>query len=354
MKSKLKKILSALLIFGVPVVVLIIAVNSGDLPQAMRVLRNANWGYICAGVACLFGFYVLGGISLMSSLKCQGIHQSFKEAFICSVSGEFYSNITPGASGGQPMKIYRMHKGGIPVGAATAATVAQFIAIQLMATVLTTTLGIIYWPFLYEQVNVNMPILIVGYSLNTLAALGVLFLSLFRKPVHFAINLVVKLCTALHIFKNPEEKRATFIHSANTFYDSMHLVLRRKGEIFRQLFICGVQLICSMSIVYFVNRSLGFKEHAFWLIVMMALMEYMSAAYAPMPGASGAREGVFSLYFWRIFPEASLLVGLLIWRFISFYLSLLVGVIVVTLDSLHRNKKISLEIPEESLHIMQE
>ena len=61
------------------------------------------------------------------------------------------------------------------------------------------------------------------------------------------------------------------------------------------------------------------------------------AAYTPLPGASGAQEGVFSLYFQSLLPGDLMLSGLLAWRFITYYLVLIVGFFVTT--GLGFNKK---------------
>ena len=55
----------------------------------------------------------------------------------------------------------------------------------------------------------------------------------------------------------------------------------------------------------------------------------MSASYTPLPGASGAQEGGFLLYFRGIFKDGTIGLALLIWRFFTYYLFLIVGVFMV-------------------------
>ena len=51
-------------------------------------------------------------------------------------------------------------------------------------------------------------------------------------------------------------------------------------------------------------------------------------------GASGAQEGGFAVLFRGIFPDAQLFVALLIWRFSTYYLSILAGAALTVAENL--------------------
>lgn len=61
-------------------------------------------------------------------------------------------------------------------------------------------------------------------------------------------------------------------------------------------------------------------------LLAVALMLFVSASYTPLPGASGAQEGGFLLYYQGIFAGGTLRLALLVWRFFTYYLYLLVGI----------------------------
>ena len=60
----------------------------------------------------------------------------------------------------------------------------------------------------------------------------------------------------------------------------------------------------------------------------------MSASYTPLPGASGAQEGGFVVYFGKIFLNGTIGMALLTWRFFTFYIFLSVGVGTVLLEKI--------------------
>ena len=53
----------------------------------------------------------------------------------------------------------------------------------------------------------------------------------------------------------------------------------------------------------------------------------------PLPGGSGAQEGGFYLFFQQAFPAGTLVGALLLWRFMTYYLSIIIGFTGVLLDS---------------------
>ena len=64
-------------------------------------------------------------------------------------------------------------------------------------------------------------------------------------------------------------------------------------------------------------------------MLTLSFLLFVSASYTPLPGASGAQEGGFLLYFRGIFTGGTVGLALLAWRFFTYYLFLITGVIVV-------------------------
>ena len=74
-------------------------------------------------------------------------------------------------------------------------------------------------------------------------------------------------------------------------------------------------------------------------IITLDVLEYTAAAYTPLPGASGAQEVMFAQAFGGVFGENTFPAQLL-WRFFTFYISLIIGLIVVTADGLRSGKSL--------------
>ena len=74
----------------------------------------------------------------------------------------------------------------------------------------------------------------------------------------------------------------------------------------------------------------------------MSSLLFTSAGYTPLPGASGAQEGFFSLFFSPMCPSAGVIFpALLLWRFFTYYITLIVGGITSVFSSaiVHKGQK---------------
>ena len=105
---KLKKLLTPAFILLTLAAVLFIGARSGDFPASLRAMLAIPPGYILLCVACTFGAILMQSVSLDSALRRLGHRLPFGRLFGISILSEFYSYITPGASGGQPMQVYQI------------------------------------------------------------------------------------------------------------------------------------------------------------------------------------------------------------------------------------------------------
>ncbi|WRK55782.1 hypothetical protein SD457_05395 [Coprobacillaceae bacterium CR2/5/TPMF4] len=55
---------------------------------------------------------------------------------------------------------------------------------------------------------------------------------------------------------------------------------------------------------------------------------YMITAFVPIPGASGGSEGVYYMLFSPILGSVGTPTSMLIWRFMTYYLGLILGAVV--------------------------
>ena len=75
----------------------------------------------------------------------------------------------------------------------------------------------------------------------------------------------------------------------------------------------------------YLGGSVNLWEGIVLWVLFIAYLLYMSAGYNPLPGASGAQEGGFLIFYRGIFAPGQISMAMLVWRFVSYYLSLLAG-----------------------------
>ena len=325
MKKRLGTLLNFLLIFGTLAVVLLVGIRGDEFSQAMEALRSIGFRWVALCTAAYLLFTASDALSLWYFLRRQGCRVPFAYMMFVANAGLYYSNITPGASGGQPMQIYYLHKKGVPLGLASSALMVRFFSFQAMLSVIATVLWISHGPFIAQQVGSYMWILIVGYVYNAVLVTFLMLVAFKKGIVRFFIRLFVSAGSRLHIVKDAAASTKKWEAALDTFNESIALMTRRPGEMLLQLLMGGAQLLFQMVILYFIYLALGLKDASCGQVIAMDVMEYISAAYMPTPGASGAQEVTFTLYFGSIFPEGIRLAALLLWRFFTYYLSLIIG-----------------------------
>ena len=95
-----------------------------------------------------------------------------------------------------------------------------------------------------------------------------------------------------------------------------------------------IQLSCFFSIPYFVYRSFGLNTASWLDMTLVGAFLQVMVSYFPTPGASGASEGAFYVFYPIFFPKPFIFIAMLMWRILSYYLNIGVGVLLVFLDGI--------------------
>lgn len=327
MKFGTKKLLYLAFILLTLAVVLYIGVKNGDLPASLKAIMGIPPIYAVLCLGCTFGHLVLEALSNRSALKKLGYPMSFKRLYGICLLGKFYSYITPGASGGQPMQVYQFYRDRTPVGVATAALTIHFHAYQFSLLAFDVVFYCLYHGFAVGHIGTNLPFLVFGFLFNLMLLVGSLMIAFYQRPIRFLLK---KLGGLLRRFKisDPERLLSGATGLADGYFDSMRALASDPAEMGRQLLFGAVRLVVNMSAMVFIYRGLGQTAAGYWQIIAMSCWQFTSAGYVPLPGASGAQEGLFGLYYRALLPGSLLLSGLLAWRFVTYYLVLIVGFIV--------------------------
>ena len=322
--SKKSKILYVAFILAVLAAVIFIGARNGDFAASLRAMTGIPRRYTLLCVLCVAGGIVMQALSAASALRRTGRALPFPRTLYVSLLGEFYSFITPGASGGQPMQIYYMRRAGVPVADATGALLIHYVCYHAALLTMDVALGLLYRPFIAEQVGANFVFLVIGFLFNLGLLTTALMLSFYQRPIRFLLRQITRLMSKLRL-GDPERLQEKFSASADSFYTGMRLTLKHRGELTRQVLFAVGRILCITSAFYFVCRGLGQGGPGYGRLIALGAMQCTSADYTPLPGASGAQEGIFSLYFGKLLPGDLLLSGLLAWRFITYYLVLIAG-----------------------------
>ena len=174
----------------------------------------------------------------------------------------------------------------------------------------------------------------MGYVVNFFSVGMVALMAISRRAVRWVIDKCIRLGVRVRLCKDPDASRRKWENHCESFLSSVHLVIRHPRDVLIQFLIALGQLMSLMLTIIAIYNAFGLSGATVGELLTMGVLLYIGASYTPLPGASGAQEGGFAVLFRGIFPDAQLFVALLIWRFSTYYLSILAGAAMTVVENL--------------------
>lgn len=333
-KGFIRKLLFILL----PLIALVvIALLDPDAAKLGSVLRQINILWLFCALGAMLLYFLFDNLTYLMVCNIMQFPQRFFDGLLTTMYGFFYHAVTPFASGGQPMQVLQMHKRGINVGLATPALIMKFLAYQIAVT---TVCIIAYAYFGMKHLGERPAILVlslIGFVIY-LSSIVLVALILFKTSWVFNIgNRLIKFIGRLFFKNNPSMVAKAMESFKKVIADYSHAVSiaqKYKSEMGLIVLTSLIQAFAYFSIPYFIYRGLGLSEYGIMYITLLQGLLYVAVSFFPLPGASVASEGGFYLMFEGLFPSATLFAAALIWRFITFYIEIILGYVAVLIDGL--------------------
>lgn len=324
-QGKWGRIISIAVILLSLAMVLTIVFANPELANAWDVLFTLDKGWLLAAALCYAGHVYSEGAGLFAFLRMEGYRVKLSTATHFSFAGMYYANITPSSTGGQPMQVYFMTQRKIPGGVATSALTARYFFNQLALVALTAVMWLTNRDFVAAQLGHVAGFVILGCVVNFACVPIILAIMLNRPLVERAARWCIGFAAKRRWCRNPEKWESKAMESIEHFHSSLMHLAGRPGHLLIQLAVSVAEMTLLMLVPLMVYKALGLSGTPWQHIVTVAFMLFVSASYTPLPGASGAQEGGFLVYFAGIYPAGTISVALLVWRFMTYYLCLLLG-----------------------------
>ena len=334
MSPKVKKILSALFILLSVSAVIIIAFSNQELGDAWGAISRLDIRWLAGIFLCWVCYALFEAMGTWAYLKRQGFSIHLPRVLGVTLIGFYYSNITPSAAGGQPMQVNSLRKAGIPVGYGTMAVTIRFITNQTVVSVLALVLFLLNRSFVYQQLEGAIWFVRIGWLINFAAVPLVLLAAFKRNWIQRLAELLIGWLEKIHLVRNKDITISKVTEVLDTYHTALLDLMHSPGQILLQFACSAASLLGLLSSVIFVYHAFGMKGTPWYQLLTLSTLLFVSASYTPLPGASGAQEGGFLLYFKGIFKDGTIGLALLIWRFFTYYLFLIVGVFTIILEKI--------------------
>lgn len=275
-------------------------------------------------------FWTLSVVFESFVLKLSGVYGDLQriklgDALEIVLLGRFFNSVTPFATGGQPAQVYYMSvKKHFGLAESTGILVVKFLVYQVTITIYGMFVLVWAYPIAKRYVQHLASLSFIGFTVNSFVVFLIFFFSLNERVGLGLLRFIVKILSFFKVIKETNDIESRMVTEVRKFRDVFKSVLKFPVRTVFMGILVLAQYISLMILPYFAYRALGFQGESPWKIVGMQSILTLFVAFIPTPGSSGAQEGAFYLFYKSIFSD-SIAAGLIVWRFFSFYLNIIVG-----------------------------
>jgi len=317
---------NGIILLVITIIVLFFVIKD-DFYNIINALSKANIIFIIVGIGFTISYWFFKSLALHNIVKEYKekikVRQIFKQITIT----QFFNGITPFASGGQPMQVYMLGKSGIKFTHSTNIIVQDFILYQMALITHGVIAVFLNWKFQFIESNPLLRNLtIIGFLINILVGLGLLFVSFSTKFNKFVVNKVIVLFSKFKLVKNKQKTINSWKIKLKEFNDSAVILRNKKSLILKGYIYNIIGLTCYYLTPLFVIYSLGFGDNI-TILATYVCCAYVSVigAFVPIPGGSGGIEYSFLQFFGNFVKGSGLSAVLIVWRSITYYLAIIIG-----------------------------
>lgn len=335
-----------LIVFFVLINVIVIAVTAfsefGNSQNAAKLTEvHINWWYLIPAVLCFVVAITMEIYKYILMMREMSKKTNFDTKLAAKVArrtvllGRYYDNITPAAIGGQPFQIYYMRKNSkLPSGVSTSIPIFGMISGQIGFIIIAILC------FLFGSLSINNAVLIgtacFGLIFYAFWPVVVMIATFLPKATTELISIIVNFLAKIHIVKNRKKTTEKVEFEVNEYARTVRIILKTKGLFLKTVSLSVLFHTLVSMIPFFVLTAFGGAVD--FLPCFVTTVAVTSAVYfVPTPGNAGAAEGTFFVVFSAL-SQGYVFWAMLVWRFFSYYVYILMGPIIYFRMHLERKR----------------
>ena len=325
-KVSRKYIINLLLILGLTGFALWFALKD-DYVQVLEVLANVSIIGIIAIILFSLAYNLLIGCILTLLARQYKADYKLSQGIVNAFVGSFFSGITPSASGGQFGQVYVFKKQGINMSDAASLLWLDFVVYQTVLMLYAAILMLLKFGYYYAHYSFLFGLIFIGFLIN-FSVIGALWtMAKFPKIYVKLSRHVVALLYKMKIVKDKEKTLDTWGKQLANFTIEINRNRNNKPLIIKIVLINILRLTVFFSLPYLIGLMMHVPASDMPLLDVIALSSFvtMSNSFFPVPGASGGTEMMFVQIFSILISSKFASSIMIIWRFATYHLVLLIG-----------------------------
>lgn len=306
-----------------------------------EVIMASDWRFALVTLAVMLSIFICLWFEYAVVLKTTTGKFSLKTSLKVAFLGKFYDNITPFATGGQPMQIYYLNKKGYNGGVSSAVILIRYFAWMFSWILLDTVFMAVFVKVLDGQPSRFLLLIAgwIGLGINAMLPLLLILFVVMPRMSRAITGWVINIGHKIKIVKDKDKMMERVDKIVDDFRSSFRIMSRRPFMFIALILLCVVEIFLFYAFPYFVMEmfaglSVGGIDVMF---TVMALNVYatLSASVVPTPGNSGAIEGLVTAAFSQI-AGSVLLWTVFFWRFGIYYIYIIIGICITIFEFIRK------------------
>ncbi len=321
-------LINVLIVLGLSgIVVYFIFRNDADL--ILETIHNINPYWLIFIVFLVLLGQLLQGLVLTLLTRLSNKNYPLKFGVINSLIASFVSGITPSSTGGQIAQIYAYKKQGVHISDSVSILWMDFIIFQTTICLVTIVLFAFKFLYFFNTFSNYFIFALLGLLMNIVIIFGLYAIIKFPKFYTFITTKLLKLGAKLKVVKDEEQAVNSLNDKIERFQIEVEKLKKHKALILKCSILHTIRFIVLFSIPYFCFLAVNYEVSPTKIIDAIALASFVSMlnTFFPMPGASGGTEFTYILMFSTIFNSLYVKVTVIIWRFLTYYFVMFLGMI---------------------------
>ena len=307
----------------ISIITLLIVFGFSDFSKTVNYIARATLAWLLVALLMTILTWTFEALTIMVFSRESGLKVRFSYLFKITLIGRFFAAITPFYTGGQPAQVAYMTKDKHSAGKATSMLVSRFVVYQIVITIFGVVGVLAAYSFVSKEISNLALLAIVGFLINSGVLVFLFFFSLSKRFATGIAKFFFNFLAKVKLVKDSDTLLSRLFLEVDKFHKGMKKSLENMGIFFAGLLLAFLQILAFISTPYFVALAVGIKLD-YLRLVSIQLVLFLISSMVPTPGASGASEGFFLLFFASMLGEKTAAV-MVLWRFFTYYVNIVVG-----------------------------
>jgi hypothetical protein len=248
--------------------------------------------YLVFGLLCMGLWVFFEGLFLKTIFRKLNYKISWYQALGYVFTESYFSLVTPGSSGGQPIQMYEMGRDKIPYRTSSIVVFINTMFYKLSLIIIV----ILSFVFCFKDFLNFSPIfkimILIGFIVNLLIITAFLLLVYTKKLIRGITNIITKFLVKFKFIKNIDEFNNRLNESVEDYLKTASYIRNHKRVLIETFSIVFFQRLSILMVFYFVTKAFGVSSYS--LLYAISIQAFLTIAMdsIPIPGGVIIGEGL--------------------------------------------------------------